>query len=101
MTPARSLVDRRVADATRDDASASPPATRARRRAETAEDIGFIFGRIHSSGTVAARELTAEIEWNVVGNGSADVSENELEIWYRPARSLRSPVKPPGGDWRS
>ena len=51
-------------------------------RAETTGDIGYIMGRIHTSGQVAARGLVSDIEWNVVGNGIADVSENELEIWY-------------------
>jgi subtilisin family serine protease len=66
---------------------------------ESPEDTGFIFGRIHSSGTIAARELTAEIEWNVVGNGIADLSENELEIWYSPADRFSVQVKPPGSAW--
>ena len=66
---------------------------------ESPEDTGFIFGRVHSSGTIAARELTAEIEWNVVGNGIADLSENELEIWYSPADRFSVQVKPPGSAW--
>src|SRR3712207_7880681 len=47
-------------------------------------DLGWVMGRIHTSGRVAARGLTTDIEWEVVGNGVADLSENELEIWYAP-----------------
>jgi hypothetical protein len=68
-------------------------------RGETEEDIGFIFGRVHASGAIPARELTAEIEWNVVGNGRADVSENELEVWYGAQDRFGVQVKPPGGRW--
>jgi subtilisin family serine protease len=66
---------------------------------ENPEDTGYVFGRIHSSGTIPARELTAEIEWNVAGNGIADLSENELEVWYSPADRLSVQVKPPNGPW--
>lgn len=66
---------------------------------ESPEDIGYVFGRVHSSGTIAARELTAEIEWNVAGNGIADLSENELEVWYSPADRFSVQVKPPDGAW--
>jgi subtilisin family serine protease len=62
-------------------------------------DIGFILGRVHSSGHIGARELVTDIEWNVVGNGVADLSENELEIWYEPGDRLGVQVKPPGEPW--
>ncbi|HEY7454468.1 MAG TPA: S8 family serine peptidase [Thermoleophilaceae bacterium] len=69
-------------------------------RAEFEGDIGFILGRIHASGQIAARELVHDIEWNVVGNAStADISENELEIWYEPGDRLAVQVKPPGLPW--
>ena len=51
---------------------------------ETEDDVGFIMGRIHTSGQIPARGLTKDIEWIVVGNSLADISENELEIWYSP-----------------
>jgi hypothetical protein len=54
---------------------------------------------VHAGGTIAARELTAEIEWNVAGNGIADLSENELEVWYSPADRFSVQVKPPGEPW--
>jgi subtilisin family serine protease len=66
---------------------------------ESPEDTGYVFGRVHSSGTIAARELTAEIEWVVAGNGIADLSENELEVWYSPADRFSVQVKPPRGAW--
>ncbi len=59
-------------------------------KAEFEGDIGFILGRVHASGKIAARELVHDIEWTVVGNAStADISENEMEIWYEPAGPLR------------
>jgi subtilisin family serine protease len=47
-------------------------------------DIGFVMGRIHSSGRIAASRLSVTMDWIVVGNGTADLSENEMEIWYEP-----------------
>ena len=43
-------------------------------------DIGYVMGRIHTSGKIPDRYLRKDIEWSVVGNGVVDVSENELEI---------------------
>ena len=64
-----------------------------------ADDIGFILGRIHTSGRIPARGLDADIEWQVVGNTIADLSENELEIWYEAQDRFSVSVKPPGMDW--
>lgn len=75
-------------------------------------DFGFIMGRIHSSGRIAARGLTKEIDWIVAGEAQktvtddgeeafiqvADVSENELEIWYSGADRISITVTPPGMD---
>jgi subtilisin family serine protease len=61
-------------------------------------DMGWIMGRIHSSGRVASRGLDVDLEWTVVGDSIADVSENELEIWYSPQDRLIAQVKPPGSD---
>ncbi len=66
---------------------------------ESADDIGFIMGRIHTSGRIAARGLDNDIDWVVVGNGAIDVSENELEIWYSAADRFAVSIKPPGGQW--
>lgn len=62
-------------------------------------DFGFISGRIHTSDLIPARGLSQDIEWFVVGNGIADLSENELEIWYEPQDRFAVSVKPPGLDW--
>ena len=62
-------------------------------------DLGFIMGRIHTSGHIAANGLEQLIGWQVVGNGIEDVSENELEIWYSPQDRFAVQLKPPGGDW--
>jgi len=59
-------------------------------------DTGFIMGRIHTSGRIAARGLTSDVEWIVVGNGLADVSENELELWYSGADRFAVSITPPG-----
>jgi len=60
------------------------------------EDVGWIMGRIHSSGRIMSRGLSVELEWVVVGNGIADVSENELEIWYSPQDRFEVELLPPG-----
>ena len=39
-------------------------------------DSGYVMGRIHTSGSVPASDLVKDIEWLVVGNGVADISEN-------------------------
>jgi subtilisin family serine protease len=62
------------------------------------DDLGWIMGRIHTGGRVAARGLVVELEWTVVGNGIADISENELEVWYSPQDRFIVQVQPPGGD---
>jgi subtilisin family serine protease len=66
--------------------------------AEFDGDIGYVMGRIHTSGKIAARGLVADIEWLVVGNGVADISENEFEIWYSSQDRFTVSVKPPGPD---
>ena len=62
-------------------------------------DLGWVMGRIHTSGQIPARDLTADIEWEVVGNGRVDFSENELEIWYAAQDRFAVQVRPPGGEW--
>jgi subtilisin family serine protease len=66
---------------------------------ETEGDYGFIMGRIHTSGIIPAKGLTKDLEWVVVGNGIADISENELEIWYGAQDRFSVSIKPPGMDW--
>lgn len=62
-------------------------------------DIGYVMGRIHTSGRIPSRALNNDIEWVVVGNGVADISENELEIWYSSQDRFAVSVRPPGGNW--
>lgn len=65
----------------------------------TENDLGFLMGRIHTSGRIDATGLSKDIFWNVVGNGITDMSENELEIWYAPQDRLSLMLKPPDMDW--
>lgn len=59
-------------------------------------DRGYLMGRIHTSGRISARDLDADIDWVVVGNGIVDASENELEIWYGPQDRFGVALRPPG-----
>ena len=61
-------------------------------------DSGFVMGRIHTSGHIPARDLVKDVEWLVVGNGIADISENELEIWYSPQDRFDVLLRPPNSD---
>lgn len=63
--------------------------------AEHEGDMGYVMGRIHTSGRVPSGDLDADVEWVVIGNGIADISENELEIWYAPQDRFAVSVKPP------
>lgn len=63
---------------------------------ESPDDLGFIMGRIHHKGHLTAAGLTSELEWQVVGNTIADVSENELEVWYSSQDRFEVSVTPPG-----
>lgn len=63
------------------------------------DDLGFVMGRIHTSGRIKAQGLTEDIQWCVIGNGFTDVSENELEIWYPCQDRFSIRVKPPGQGW--
>jgi subtilisin family serine protease len=64
-----------------------------------AGDLGFLTGRIHASGHIAARGLETDLDWQVVGNGIADVSENELEIWYEAGDEFEVRLRTPSGVW--
>lgn len=63
---------------------------------ETADDLGWVMGRIHSSGRIPAAGLAHDLEWVVVGNGLMDVSENELEVWLSAQDRISVSLKPPG-----
>lgn len=62
-------------------------------------DLGYVSGRIHASGRVPSRGLTFDLQWEVVGNGIVDVSENEMEIWYEAGDEFAVSVRPPSGGW--
>jgi subtilisin family serine protease len=62
------------------------------------DDLGFVMGRIHASGQIAARGLEVELGWTVIGDGIEDMSENELEIWYGPQDRFSVMIKPPGAN---
>lgn len=64
-----------------------------------AGDWGFVTGRIHTSGRIEESDGAADLEWIVIGDGIADLSENELEIWYVPQDRFAVQIKPPGLDW--
>lgn len=66
---------------------------------QSEDDLGYLVGRIHTSGRIPAKGLTHDIEWLVIGSGIVDVSENELEIWYSPADRISVQVQPPGEPW--
>jgi subtilisin family serine protease len=68
----------------------------------TPDDLGWVMGRIHTMGRVQSRGLDVDLEWAVIGDGIADFSENELEIWYSPQDRLSVSVQPPGSsEWFS
>jgi subtilisin family serine protease len=66
---------------------------------ETPDDMGWVMGRIHSSGRIPAANLQRDLEWVVVGDGIEDLSENELEIWFSAQDRIEVSVKPPKGNW--
>jgi len=68
-------------------------------RAERAGDQGWVMGRIHTSGRIPAPGLSQDVGWIVVGNGIADVSENELEFWYSSQDRFAVSVRTPDGTW--
>ncbi len=64
-------------------------------------DLGFVMGRIHTSGKIAGRYAHRDLEWEVIGDRFVDVSENELEIWYSEQDRLAVSIRPPwpDADW--
>ncbi|WP_067847409.1 S8 family serine peptidase [Mycolicibacterium wolinskyi] len=63
-------------------------------------DRGFIKGRIHASGKLRKAGLPHDLAWIVEGTDHvADVSENEMEIWYEAQDRFEVAIRPPGGTW--
>jgi len=67
--------------------------------AEQPGDYGFVMGRVHTSGRIPASGLNHDLEWTVIGNGLADISENELELWYSPQDRFGVSIRTPDGRW--
>lgn len=61
----------------------------------TPDDLGWMMGRIHTMGQIRSAGLDVDLEWVVVGDGIADFSENELEIWYSPQDRITVSLLPP------
>jgi subtilisin family serine protease len=61
----------------------------------TPGDANFLMGRIHTSGVIPSAGLTKHIQWVVAGGGIADLSENELEIWYSMQDKFAISLRPP------
>ena len=63
-------------------------------------DWGFVMGRIPTRGEFEKAGDCIDIEWIVLGDGIADLSENELEIWYEPQDRIVIEIRPPGSsEW--
>lgn len=66
------------------------------------DDVGYIMGRIHTSGRIASKGLDLVIDWIVIGDafneGLMDISENELELWYSPQDRFEVNLRSPDGD---
>jgi subtilisin family serine protease len=62
-------------------------------------DRGHLLGRVHASGTFAATSLRHDLGWLVGDEGIADVSDNEMEIWYSPQDRIAAEVRTPDGTW--
>ncbi|GJM19345.1 MAG: hypothetical protein DHS20C14_15580 [Phycisphaeraceae bacterium] len=61
-------------------------------------EFGYIMGRIHTEGRIPASGLNRDLSWVVFGDGIADLSENELELWYEPQDRFSVRLRPPGSD---
>lgn len=62
-------------------------------------DRGFVTGRIHAGGRFTGTGLRHELGWIVGDDEVADVSENEMEVWYSPQDRIEVEIRPPGGTW--
>ena len=66
-------------------------------KAEMPDDVGFVMGRIHTSGKIPAAGLDIDIDWTVAGGDGHDYSENELEIWFSAQDKIGVSVRDPSG----
>jgi subtilisin family serine protease len=67
-------------------------------KAENEQDMGWVMGRIHTSGQVKATGLDTDIDWTVAGRDGKDFSENELELWLSPQDRFAVSVRTPSGE---
>ncbi|MBS0155159.1 MAG: S8 family serine peptidase [Nitrospira sp.] len=67
-------------------------------KAESPDDVGFVMGRIHTSGKIQATGLNLDIDWTVAGSDGLDYSENELEIWFSAQDKIGVSVRDPAGN---
>lgn len=63
------------------------------------DDMGYVMGRIHTAGQIAAADLDADIQWTVAGRDSQDFSENELEFWFSAQDRFAVSLRTPQGKW--
>jgi subtilisin family serine protease len=63
------------------------------------DDRALVMGRVHAGGSFRATGLRHDLGWVVVGDERADISENEMEIWYGPQDRIDVEIRPPGGSW--
>ena len=61
-------------------------------------DFGFMSSRIHTSDQFNTPEISKTFKWVVVGNTIADLSENEMEIWYDAQDRFTVTVTSPDGE---
>lgn len=57
------------------------------------------FGRVHTSGRIREAGLTERLEWIIPGNGTIDLHENEIHIWYERRDRFVFSLRPPDGPW--
>lgn len=67
-------------------------------KAESEQDMGWMMGRIHTSGQIKATGLDTDIDWTVAGRDGKDYSENELELWLSPQDRFAVSVRTPDGE---
>jgi subtilisin family serine protease len=67
---------------------------------DSEDDRSHVTGRIHASGIMRSAGLPQDLTWVVGGSEQvADVSENEMEIWYEAQDRFKVAIRPPGGTW--
>lgn len=68
-------------------------------RATRPDDLGWVMGRIHTSGQISAAGLEFDVDWVVAGRGGRDYSENELELWFSAQDKIAVSLRTPAGQW--